>query len=146
MFLCLFTDRPTPTLTQRTKNSDVFITEAVEFSCQVSSPDWTLNWYRDDSPLNVQGSSLKIPSVTEANKGLYACKAHLESRSITSEFSNQIELKVYRKFHVFLFFLFCTALHHRYKYPDILKLLWYAISLNNRATGGSVENNMIMCH
>jgi len=73
----------------------VFESEVLEFSCEVSGSDWTFTWYRIGEKLDEEGSSLKIPSVTQTDQGQYTCKAHLKSRGVSSGPSNTVDVKVY---------------------------------------------------
>ncbi|KAM6983048.1 cell adhesion molecule CEACAM5 [Tautogolabrus adspersus] len=96
-------DPPTPSLKLQTLWLDVFEEEIVAFSCEVGISDWTFTWYRnkqkleDDSVLTLddEGTLLNITSVTKAHEGVYACKAHLESRSVISGVSNTANVTVY---------------------------------------------------
>ncbi|XP_041860410.1 obscurin [Melanotaenia boesemani] len=96
-------DPPTPTLKLLSGWQDVFVTEKVSLSCEVSSPEWTFTWYKDKKPLpkesvltiNEKGTLFSITSVSQTHQGQYSCKAHLKSRGVDSEFSNTVDLKVY---------------------------------------------------
>ncbi|XP_041656198.1 hemicentin-1 isoform X2 [Cheilinus undulatus] len=97
-------DPPTPSLKLLTSWLDVFQEEIVAFSCEVSASDWTFTWHRnktklldDDDALIIdeEGTLLNITSVSKDHEGVYACQAHLESRNVSSEFSNTATVKVY---------------------------------------------------
>ncbi|KAM9752169.1 Fc receptor-like protein 5 isoform 4-T4 [Menidia menidia] len=101
----LVSDPPTPILKLLTPWTDVFENEAVAFSCEVSSSEWTFTWYRNDEQLqrdsvlslDATGSVLNITSVTQAHEGKYACKANLVSRNVKSAYSNTFNIDVYEK-------------------------------------------------
>ncbi|KAF3860484.1 hypothetical protein F7725_000739 [Dissostichus mawsoni] len=97
-------DPPKPSLTLLSPWMDVFENETVEFSCEVESDDWyAITWYanekevqfEDDLNVETMDSYLNITSVTQAYQGRYSCKAELESRKVSSEFSNTADLRVY---------------------------------------------------
>ncbi|XP_054464456.1 carcinoembryonic antigen-related cell adhesion molecule 5 [Anoplopoma fimbria] len=95
-------DPPKPSLKLLSSWSDVFENETVKFSCGVNSPDWTFTWYRDQKELldevdiiDIMDSSLNITLVTLDHQGVYACKVHLNSRRVSSEFSNTVSVTVY---------------------------------------------------
>ncbi|XP_060912675.1 obscurin [Labrus mixtus] len=96
-------DPPTPSLKLQTSWLDVFEEENVAFSCEVGISDWTFTWYRNkeelqaDSELTIddEGTLLNITSVNKAHGGVYACKAYLETRNVTSGFSNTAAVTVY---------------------------------------------------
>lgn len=103
----MFPDPPKPTLKLRTPWPDVFENEIVEFSCEVSSSDWTVTWYKNQKDVqedsivtltlnpDAEGSLLNITSVSQIYQGGYACKAHLKPRGVSSGFSDTINIKVY---------------------------------------------------
>ncbi|XP_015823441.3 Fc receptor-like protein 5 [Nothobranchius furzeri] len=86
---------PVPTLEQVTPWEDVFTSEKVEFRCEVNSPDVTATWHKDGAALGKEGSLLSISSVTEADQGLYTCKAQLKSKHVSSGPSTGVNLKVH---------------------------------------------------
>uniref|UniRef100_A0A3B3C7J8 Ig-like domain-containing protein n=2 Tax=Oryzias melastigma TaxID=30732 RepID=A0A3B3C7J8_ORYME len=88
-------DPPTPTLKMVTKWKDMFENERVEMSCDVGVSDWSFSWYKDNVKMNDETSNLRIPSVTQSNKGRYACKIHLKPRGVSSGFSNSVEISIY---------------------------------------------------
>ncbi|XP_072223487.1 basement membrane-specific heparan sulfate proteoglycan core protein isoform X2 [Leuresthes tenuis] len=88
-------DPPTPTLKLLTGRPDVFESEVLEFSCEVSGSDWTFTWYRNGVKLVKEGPSFKVPSVTQTDRGQYTCKAHLKSRGVSSGPSNTADVEVY---------------------------------------------------
>ncbi|KAM4571549.1 basement membrane-specific heparan sulfate proteoglycan core protein isoform 1-T1 [Fundulus diaphanus] len=96
-------DPPTPILKLLSPWLDVFEKETLNFSCEVSSSEWTFTWQRDGTELqdnsrliqNEKGSILNIPAVRLNDKGLYTCKAHLKHRSVSSDFSNSANVLVY---------------------------------------------------
>ncbi|RVE70613.1 hypothetical protein OJAV_G00065970 [Oryzias javanicus] len=88
-------DPPTPSLKMVTKWKDVFENERVEMSCDVGVSDWSFSWYKDDVKMNDEMSNLRIPSVTQSDKGRYACKIHLKPRGVSSVFSNSVEISIY---------------------------------------------------
>lgn len=85
----------------------MFEDEALEFNCEVNSSDWTSDWtftwyknqeqLQEDSVMTLEAEEpyLNITSVTQANRGGYACKVHLESRRVSSGFSNTVNIIVY---------------------------------------------------
>ncbi|XP_063744831.1 titin-like isoform X2 [Eleginops maclovinus] len=94
-------DPPKPSLKLLSPWLDVFENETVEFSCEVESDDWTISWYKnqkaleDDPNIDTMDSSFNITLVTQAHQGLYSCKAELELRGVSSDFSNTANLTVY---------------------------------------------------
>ncbi|XP_034551723.1 titin [Notolabrus celidotus] len=96
-------DPPTPSLKLLTQWPDVFEEEILAFSCEVGNSDWTFTWYKnnrklqDDYPLTLddEGTLLNITSVAKLHEGEYACKAELESRAVSSGFSNTVAVTVY---------------------------------------------------
>ncbi|XP_062283587.1 titin isoform X2 [Scomber scombrus] len=92
---------PTPSLLLQSSWSDVFLSEKVEFSCNVSgSSDWTFTWHRDgnkvqdpDPNLSFAGPLLTI-TASRAYAGNYACKGHHKTKGVDTELSNLIELNV----------------------------------------------------
>ncbi|XP_056278742.1 titin-like isoform X2 [Pseudoliparis swirei] len=94
-------DPPKPSLELLSSWPDVFESETVELSCEVDSPDWTITWYRneeelqEDVQLDAVDSFLNITSITQAYEGGYACKAQLQSRRVSSGFSNHVNITVY---------------------------------------------------
>ncbi|KAK5863617.1 hypothetical protein PBY51_000637 [Eleginops maclovinus] len=94
-------DPPKPSLKLLSPWLDVFENETVEFSCEVESDDWTISWYKnqkaleDDPNIDTMDSSFNITLVTQAHQGLYSCKAELELRGVSSDFSNTANLRVY---------------------------------------------------
>ncbi|XP_061592055.1 obscurin [Cololabis saira] len=88
-------DPPTPILKHLTPWSDVFETEEVKFSCEVSSSGWTFTWYKDKVKLDDERSLLSIASVSQSHQGEYSCKANLAPRGVSSDFSNTSTVKVY---------------------------------------------------
>lgn len=84
---------------------DVFEEETVELGCEVDSPDWVFTWYKDgyevqeDAVLTPeQEGLLNITWASEAYQGLYACKAHHETRHVSSGFSNTANVTFYGEF------------------------------------------------
>ncbi|XP_075952522.1 Fc receptor-like protein 5 [Anarhichas minor] len=98
-------DPPKPSLELLSSWPDVFENETVEFRCEVHSTDWTFTWYRNQKDLNKElmedmymeedDSLLNVTVVTQAYKGDYACKAHLDSRRVSSGFSNTVNVTLY---------------------------------------------------
>ncbi|XP_045913321.1 carcinoembryonic antigen-related cell adhesion molecule 5-like isoform X1 [Micropterus dolomieu] len=99
----LVSDPPKPSLKLQTAWPDVFKGEKVGFSCGTSSPDWNIIWYRnqkqlqEDSVLTLEEEVLNITSANPTHQGGYACKAHLETRGVSSGFSNTVDVTVYEK-------------------------------------------------
>lgn len=101
----LTSEPPTPSMKLRTPWSDVFQMESVELSCDVGRPNWKVIWHRNgialqEDPalvLSFGGALLNITSTSRAHEGRYACKVHLESRGVSSDFSNTTEVTVYGK-------------------------------------------------
>ncbi|XP_040905851.1 carcinoembryonic antigen-related cell adhesion molecule 5-like isoform X2 [Toxotes jaculatrix] len=89
-------DPPTPSLMVLSPWLDVFENETLAFNCKVDDSSWTYTWYRNQQKVTEgDGSFLNISVVTQADRGAYACKAHLESRSVSSGFSNTADVTVY---------------------------------------------------
>ncbi|XP_077430957.1 cell adhesion molecule CEACAM5 isoform X3 [Vanacampus margaritifer] len=94
---------PIPTMKLLTFWLDVFQMESVELMCDVGSPNWTFTWHRDGTALqedpmlvlSLGGSLLNITTASLAHQGRYACKAHLESRRVSSAFSSTASVTVY---------------------------------------------------
>ncbi|XP_074538362.1 obscurin isoform X1 [Halichoeres trimaculatus] len=94
---------PNPTLKRLTQWLDVFEDEIVAFGCEFGNPDWTLTWYKNQKELKVdpfisldeEGTLLNITSASKAHEGEYACKAQLDSRSVSSGFSNTATVTIY---------------------------------------------------
>lgn len=101
-------DPPKPSLKLLSKWKDVFENETVEFSCEVDSPDWTFTWHKDQEEiddylvpsLDPKKSFLNITLITEEEQGRYACKVHLKSRTVSSEFSNSEVITVYGELYI----------------------------------------------
>ncbi|XP_070695542.1 basement membrane-specific heparan sulfate proteoglycan core protein [Pempheris klunzingeri] len=96
-------DPPTPTLKLLTPWLDVFEEETVELGCEVNGSDWTFSWYQNQKlleeddilTLESEGSLLNITSASQIYQGGYTCKTHLESRRVSSGFSNAVDITVY---------------------------------------------------
>ncbi|XP_053280695.1 titin isoform X2 [Pleuronectes platessa] len=91
-------DPPTPSLKLLSPWLDVFKGESVHFSCEVSESDWTYSWYKNlhkIEDLEDDESSHNLTSVTQTDRGDYACRAHLKDRGVTSGLSNTATVKVY---------------------------------------------------
>ncbi|XP_069543563.1 hemicentin-2 [Brachyistius frenatus] len=94
-------DPPTPTLKPLSPWLDVFEDELVELKCEVNNPDWTITWYKnrvelkEDFVLYLDEDLLNITSVSQTYQGVYACRASLPSRRVSSEFSNTANVTVY---------------------------------------------------
>ncbi|XP_073326373.1 hemicentin-1 [Pagrus major] len=96
-------DPPKPFLKVLTPWEEVFVNETVDFGCEVDSPDWAFTWYRNQ--VQIKGDPylspdrdepyFNITSITQDYQGGYACKAHLETRGVISEFSNTVDIIVY---------------------------------------------------
>ncbi|XP_051914558.1 titin isoform X3 [Hippocampus zosterae] len=96
---------PVPSLQLQSNWWDVFPFEKADFVCSVnSSSDWSFIWYRNGQRLhdvdqNVSSNlsnqaALTITAESQAESGMYSCKAHHEVKG-ESILSNRIELKVY---------------------------------------------------
>ncbi|KAM8754905.1 hemicentin-1 [Acanthopagrus schlegelii] len=96
-------DPRNPSLSLLTPWKDVFEKETVNFECKVDSPGWTFTWYKNQVhiqdnpflPLDKMKPYFNITSITQAYKGGYSCKAHLEHRGVSSGFSNTVDVEVY---------------------------------------------------
>ncbi|XP_029291378.1 hemicentin-1 [Cottoperca gobio] len=93
---------PVPSVQQITDWMDVFPTESVKLSCNMSdSSDWTYTWYKDEkevqAPFDSKGATLTITSASAAHEGQYKCKGHLNERSVSSRLGSGLSLKVYDK-------------------------------------------------
>ncbi|XP_068180932.1 obscurin-like protein 1 isoform X2 [Antennarius striatus] len=96
-------DPPKPSLRLLTPWTNVFENETVGFSCDIDSSGWTITWYKDQEQvledyvlvLDMEDSLLNVTEMTEEYEGIYACRAQLESRSVSSEFSNTINISIY---------------------------------------------------
>ncbi|XP_077369722.1 obscurin-like protein 1 [Festucalex cinctus] len=94
---------PMPTMKLQSSWLDVFQMESMELICNVGSPSWTFTWHRDGTALqedpalvlSLGGALLNITSASRAHQGRYACKAHLESRKVSSAFSSTTSVTVY---------------------------------------------------
>lgn len=86
----------------------MFPFEKADFGCSVNDgSDWSFTWYRNEQRLhavdqNVSSNlsnqaALTITAKSQAESGMYSCKAHHEVKG-ESIHSNLIELKVYGKF------------------------------------------------
>ncbi|XP_027882082.1 carcinoembryonic antigen-related cell adhesion molecule 5 isoform X2 [Xiphophorus couchianus] len=86
---------PAPFLIRQTDWADVFVSEAVSFKCEPNLPaEWKIIWYKNYQPLDKEGPSFNIESVTANDKGAYACQAKLKSRPFSTGFSNTTNLNV----------------------------------------------------
>ncbi|XP_054905536.1 titin [Poeciliopsis prolifica] len=92
-------DTPTPILKLLSPWSDVFENEVLNFSCEVSSSEWTFTWHKDQTLIpNENGSVLKITAAKVSDKGRYSCKAHHSQRKgVSSATSNTSSVSVYDK-------------------------------------------------
>ncbi|XP_031167298.2 hemicentin-1-like isoform X3 [Sander lucioperca] len=97
---------PVPSLKLVTPWLDVFPTERVKLSCVMDgTSDWTYTWYRDGQQVladgtvsfDSNGATLSISSASAAHVGQYSCKGHLNDRSVSSNSSPGLTLKVYDK-------------------------------------------------
>lgn len=108
IFLNILPEPPVPSLQLLSAWPDVFPSEKVEFSCNITdSSDWTFTWDRDGQPVqdadpNVSavGSKLTITAATQTYSGNYSCKGHHKTKSdVTTKASKPVQLTVYGKFH-----------------------------------------------
>ncbi|XP_056240199.1 titin isoform X1 [Seriola aureovittata] len=98
-------DPPAPSLTLESTWRDVFEDELVLLKCGVGDSTWKYIFYKNEQQLShdslreqdsdEDGLYLNITSVTQADKGEYACKAQHNSRKAISGFSNRINIMVY---------------------------------------------------
>lgn len=73
------------------------------FGCELGNSAWIVTWYKnqeklqEDESITVddEGIQLNITSASKAHNGEYACKAELEYRGVSSEFSNTKKVTVY---------------------------------------------------
>nr|XP_020490707.1 titin-like [Labrus bergylta] len=95
---------PVPSLKQMTPWLDVFPEESVQLKCEMDQhTGWTYTWSRDEREVkadsvvsfDLSGSLLSIKSASAAHKGQYKCKGHLKERSVSSNSSSGLTLKVY---------------------------------------------------
>uniref|UniRef100_A0A3B5LJE2 Ig-like domain-containing protein n=1 Tax=Xiphophorus couchianus TaxID=32473 RepID=A0A3B5LJE2_9TELE len=90
--------------------SDVYINEkvvlkSVSFKCEPNLPaEWKIIWYKNYQPLDKEGPSFNIESVTANDKGAYACQAKLKSRPFSTGFSNTTNLNVKCEFSSFIYY------------------------------------------
>lgn len=101
--MCSFLEIPTPKLKKGSQWLDVFPTESVKLRCGIEgSSEWTYTWYRDGNEVQAAGvsfeadkTSLLINSATASRRGSYTCRGKLKSRSVTSNSSPEVQLKIY---------------------------------------------------
>lgn len=96
---------PTPSLKQVTHWLDVFPTEAVKLSCGMrqGSSSWKYVWYKDTAEVrgdglvtfDPDGTTLSISSASASHRGKYKCLGRLKSRSVVSNSSSELTLRVY---------------------------------------------------
>uniref|UniRef100_A0A3P8S0D3 Ig-like domain-containing protein n=1 Tax=Amphiprion percula TaxID=161767 RepID=A0A3P8S0D3_AMPPE len=93
---------PVPVLQQTSGWLEIFPSEKVKFSCTISgSSDWTFTWYRNGDKIDADanfsfpgdGSVLTITAAT--NSGKYTCKGQHKTKSVMTQSSNSLELKVH---------------------------------------------------
>ncbi|KAM6929339.1 basement membrane-specific heparan sulfate proteoglycan core protein [Lycodopsis pacificus] len=99
-----YNEPPVPSLHLQSEWLDVFPSEKVELNCSVTgSSNWNFTWYRNaqqlqESDPNVslspEGSKLTITAATQTYSGIYSCKAHHTTKSVTTESSNSVKLTV----------------------------------------------------
>ncbi|XP_047216558.1 hemicentin-1-like isoform X1 [Girardinichthys multiradiatus] len=96
-------DPPVPSLHLASGSSDVFTSEKVILSCNVSgSSGWTFTWQKDGQPLNQNadfsfpgdGSVLTITANKKDLTGKYACKGHDQRKGDDTKTSQLVEVKV----------------------------------------------------
>jgi len=100
VFLCFFTDLPTPTLTV-TPDRSVFTGETVNLKCVINSDhsDWRYEWNKDSSMLQrserytVNRDTLSIVKAVVSDEGQYWCKGHIDGRPVSSQ-SSSVSLSV----------------------------------------------------
>nr|XP_033485460.1 titin isoform X2 [Epinephelus lanceolatus] len=95
---------PEPSVQLLSGWTEVFLSEKVEFSCNVDgSSDWTFTWYRDeqqvqdsDPNVSIEGSKLTITAASDAQSGSYSCKGHHKTKSgVITGTAIPIKLKVH---------------------------------------------------
>lgn len=98
---------PEPSVQLLSGWTEVFLSEKVEFSCNVDgSSDWTFTWYRDeqqvqdsDPNVSIEGSKLTLTAASDAQSGSYSCKGHHKTKSsVMTGTAIPIKLKVHGKF------------------------------------------------
>ncbi|XP_020785663.2 hemicentin-1-like [Boleophthalmus pectinirostris] len=83
--------------------SDVYKNEAVTLSCDAGSTDWRFSWLKNGQPLTGddllkitdEGSTLQIVSASMSHTGTYVCKAQHKTRTVSSNLSQPLNVKVY---------------------------------------------------
>nr|XP_057939709.1 carcinoembryonic antigen-related cell adhesion molecule 5-like [Doryrhamphus excisus] len=95
---------PVPSLLLGTEWVDVFPTESVTLSCEITkTSDWMYTWQRDGQAiqrdagvsLGSDGRTLSIVSASSHHQGQYSCSGKLKSRSVSSDSSSGVEILVY---------------------------------------------------
>uniref|UniRef100_UPI0037E79CD5 Fc receptor-like protein 5 isoform X2 n=1 Tax=Semicossyphus pulcher TaxID=241346 RepID=UPI0037E79CD5 len=94
---------PIPPLTRKTQWLNVFPDESVQLKCGVnSSSGLTYTWRRDEQDIHAgdvsfdsNGATLSIKTASAAHAGRYTCRGHLKERSVSSNSSHGLTLKVY---------------------------------------------------
>ncbi|KAM9341839.1 Fc receptor-like protein 5 [Pholidichthys leucotaenia] len=89
---------PVPVLLLQTSWYDVFPSEKVELRCSISNSEnseWTFSWYRDDSKITSDGSSVLTVTADPQKHGSYFCEGKHKTKGVVTERSQRMELKVY---------------------------------------------------
>uniref|UniRef100_A0A8C9RZK2 Ig-like domain-containing protein n=1 Tax=Scleropages formosus TaxID=113540 RepID=A0A8C9RZK2_SCLFO len=87
----------TAVLTLQSGWTEMFPSEKVTLRCdlQGSSGQWDYRWSKDGQELpNRNGDTLTIHSATQSDTGRYSCKGRYRKRTIFSEKSNDVSLKI----------------------------------------------------
>ncbi|GLD46134.1 titin-like isoform X2 [Lates japonicus] len=86
--------RPKPVMTQD-PNDKVYAGETVSFECKVEiSSGWEYHWYKDNTALQVSGSSFKIHNANSSNSGSYECMAKRDKSMYRTERSDGQNLRI----------------------------------------------------
>lgn len=94
---------PVPSVKLLSLWSDVFVNETLTLGCEASSTDWSFSWFQNGQPLSrdgslsvtEQGANLHITSASRSHMGAYSCKANHKTRTVHSESSQPLDVKVY---------------------------------------------------
>ncbi|XP_018541401.1 titin isoform X1 [Lates calcarifer] len=87
--------RPKPVMTQDPNDKKVYAGETLSFECKVEiSSGWEYHWYKDNTTLQVSGSSFKISSASSSNNGNYMCMAKRDKSMYHTEHSDGQNLQI----------------------------------------------------
>lgn len=82
-------------MTQDPNDKKVYAGETLSFECKVEiSSGWEYHWYKDNTTLQVSGSSFKISSASSSNNGNYMCMAKRDKSMYHTEHSDGQNLQI----------------------------------------------------